>query len=194
MSKTRVMSIRLKRPSTAELQALVDAGHSDSLTYKPIGVTRAAFAPAGYRRDVSTRQLGRGDGVFETASHALETWRVQEGAGLIVRADGPPIVGMVVAMAAPLPIGFVEVVCRVIDVVEEPDRCSFAYGTLSVHPAQGEESFAVVRGPDGEITFEIVAVSRPRDLLARACPPIARRLQRAATQRYLDAMQGAVNT
>lgn len=129
--------------------------------------------------------------MFENAANALKSWGVQTGAGLIVAADGPPCVGQVVAIAAPLPIGFIDVVCRVVDVADEPDCCSFAYGTLSVHPARGEESFAVVRGPDDEITFEIVAVSRPKDLLARAFSPIARRMQRAATGRYLDAMQAA---
>ena len=117
---------------------------------------------------------------------------VHEGAGFIVEAEGAPSVGSVVAMAAPLPVGFIEVVCRVVEVIDRPDRCGFTYGTLSVHPEQGEESFTVVRGADDSVTFEIVAVSRPRHLLARVCPPVARHLQRAATVRYLDAMQVAV--
>lgn len=95
-------------------------------------------------------------------------------------------------MAAPLPIGWVEVVCRVVGVVDEPNCFGFTYGTLSVHPEQGEESFTVVRADDGMITFEIVATSRPRHLLARAVPPVARRLQMAATNRYLAAMQSTV--
>ncbi len=91
-------------------------------------------------------------------------------------------------MAAPLPIGWVEVVCRVVDVIDEPDRFGFTYGTLSVHPEQGEESFTVIRASDGNSEFRIVAASRPRHVLARALPPVARRLQRAATNRYLAAM------
>jgi uncharacterized protein (UPF0548 family) len=148
--------------------------------------------PTGYRRDQWVRQLGRGDQVFAQAKDALSQWRVQEGAGLIVLADGPPVVGMVVAIAAPLPVGFIDVVCRVVRVVDDPDCYSFAYGTLSVHPEQGEEAFSVVRGSDDEVRFEIVAVSRPRMLLARLGHPVARRMQRAATMRYLDAMQAAV--
>ena len=96
-------------------------------------------------------------------------------------------------MAAPLPIGWVEVVCRVVDVVDERDRFGFTYGTLSVHPEQGEESFTVIRTDDGAIGFQIVAASRPRHVLARAFPPVARRLQLAATNRYLAAMQSAVH-
>jgi uncharacterized protein (UPF0548 family) len=96
-------------------------------------------------------------------------------------------------MAAPLPVGWVEVVCRVVDVVDEPDRFGFTYGTLSIHPEQGEESFTVVRAHDGTIVFEIVAASRPRHFLARAVPPVAHRLQMAATNRYLAAMLSAAD-
>ncbi len=69
-------------------------------------------------------------------------------------------------MAAPLPVGFIEVVCRVVDVVDQPDRCGFVYGTLPNHPEQGEESFIASRSANGVLTFEIVAVSRPRQILA----------------------------
>jgi uncharacterized protein (UPF0548 family) len=106
-----------------------------------------------------------------------------------VHATGPPVIGSVVAMAAPLPVGWVEVVCRVVDVVDQADRFGFSYGTLSVHPEQGEESFTVVHTDDDLVEFRIVAASRPRHLLARAFSPVARRLQVAATNRYLAAMQ-----
>lgn len=186
------MTIRFSRPSEEVLRSLLDAGRSDSLTYAPIGMSADARPPKGYRLERQSRSLGRGDRVFESAVSALKQWRVHEGAGLIVLAEGLPVAGSVVAMAAPIPLGFIDVVCQVVHVVNRPDRFGFAYGTLSVHPEQGEESFSVVRGPDGEVTFEIVAVSRPRHPLARACPPFARRLQRAATTRYLDAMQADV--
>jgi len=123
----------------------------------------------------------------------VRTWRVHTGAGLVVEAAGPPDVGLVVAMAAPLPVGWIDVVCRVVAVVDEPERFGFTYGTLPIHPEQGEESFTVTRSDDGGFIFEIVAVSRPRQLLARAVPPVARRLQAAATNRYLKAMHAAVS-
>ncbi len=117
---------------------------------------------------------------------------MHRGAGLIVAADGPPTVGVDVAMAAPLPIGYIDVVCRVVRVVDEPERHGFTYGTLPVHPEQGEESFTVTRADDGTVTFEIVAVSRLRHVLARAVPPFARHLQARAIGRYLSAMTSAV--
>jgi uncharacterized protein (UPF0548 family) len=81
----------------------------------------------------------------------------------------------------------------VVAVVDEPDRFGFTYGTLSVHPEQGEESFTVIRTDDARTGFEIVAASRPRLVLARAFSPVARHLQMAAANRYLAAMQSAVD-
>jgi uncharacterized protein (UPF0548 family) len=187
------VSIRIRRPGEHDLRLLLDAAVSDSTTYEPAGVTSESEPPPGYHLDRYTRRLGSAGSDFVAASEAIRTWQVQRGAGLIVCVDGPPSVGANVAMAAPLPIGFIDVVCRVIAVEDKPDRFGFTYGTLSAHPERGEERFTVIRRTDGEVVFEIVAVSRPRHFLARAFSPIARRLQRAATARYLDAMSAAVS-
>lgn len=192
MRETECVSIRLTRPSVADLRSLSSASETDSLTYGPVGISAISEPPAGYRLDHWSRRLGTGEHTFELAVDALRNWRVHEGAGLIVQPTGSVTVGSVVAMAAPLPLGWVEVVCRVVDVVDEPDRFGFTYGTLSVHPEQGEESFTVLRTDDG-VDFRIIAASRPRQILARAFPPVARRLQVAATNRYLAAMQSAVH-
>ena len=193
MRQTQRVSIRLTRPSSAELLSLAEAGTRDSLTYDTVGISAMTEPPSGYRLERWSRSLGKSEHAFDRAVEALRHWRVHEGAGLVVHACGPPTVDSVVAMAAPLPIGWVEVVCRVVDVIDEPDRFGFTYGTLSVHPEQGEESFTVIRASDGNSEFRIVAVSRPRHVLARALPPVARRLQRAATNRYLAAMQSAID-
>jgi uncharacterized protein (UPF0548 family) len=184
--------IRLRRPTKEQLRPLAEEGKGAALTYEPAGLVRLTEPPDGFRQDTWQRSLGRAEGTFDVAAGTLRDWGVQRGAGLVVLADGPPSIGAVVTMSAPLPVGYVDVVCRVVDVVDEPDRCSFTYGTLPVHPEEGEESFAVERSADGEVTFRITAVSRPRHVLARACPPVARHLQRAATDRYLDAMARSV--
>jgi uncharacterized protein (UPF0548 family) len=129
---------------------------------------------------------------FDVARDALQTWTVHRGSGLLLEADRPLAAGEVVAMAAPLAIGFVEVTCRIVKVLDEPDRFGFAYGTLPIHPERGEESFVVTRGAAGT-TFTIRAVSKPVHPLARVAPPVAHRLQEQATQRYLSAMAQAVS-
>ena len=187
------VSLHLRAPSPSSLRDLVVAAGDDVLTYSPTGISVTDTHPDGYHRGRWARRLGAGDLVFERDVDALRTWRVHRGAGLIVEAAGPPAVGLDVAMAAPLPVGYVDVVCRVVEVIDEPDRHGFAYGTLSVHPEQGEESFVVTRTEDGSVDVEIVAVSRLRHPMARAVPPIARVLQSRATARYLDALEAAVD-
>jgi uncharacterized protein (UPF0548 family) len=188
------MPLRLRRPTEEQLLAAYALSVGAALTYEPVGLsTLAEQPPAGYRFDAWARALGSTDDTFGAAADALRGWSVHRGAGLIVLSDGPPTVGEVVAMSAPLPVGYVDAVCRVVAVTDEPDRYAFTYGTLPDHPEQGEESFAVERAADGEVTFRIVAVWRARHPLARVCPPIARRLQRSATERYLETMDALVD-
>lgn len=204
------MAIRFTRSSDGRLDRLLAAAAHDSLTYAPVGMSRTGEVPAGFRLQRWSQPIGDAAS-WERACAALAGWQVQRGSGLTVRAAGPPATGANVAMCAPLPVGFVDVVCRVVAVDDEPDRFGFTYGTLSNHPECGEESFWVVRNrtgdgdgdgdgdgvgdgeSDGIVSFQIVAVSRPRMLLSRMAGPIARRLQAAATERYVAAMQRAAN-
>jgi uncharacterized protein (UPF0548 family) len=184
-----MMPLHATRPALSQLSALAEAAATDELTYSPVGITAGNAGAPGYRYGHWSRELGNGRPVFERAAEALRDWRMQTMSGLIVAHPGPPVVGSVVAMAAPLPVGYIDVVCRVVAVNDQSNRFGFTYGTLPVHPEQGEESFAIAIAPDGVVTVEITAVSRSRHPLARAFPPIARRLQHIATNRYLDAMQ-----
>lgn len=117
---------------------------------------------------------------------------MHRGAGLVLAADGPIAVGTNVAFNAPLPIGFVDGTCRIVAVVDEPDRSGFAYGTLSVHPERGEEAFVVVRDETGAVRFDVEGVSRPAHPIARLLPPVGDRLQDRGVRRYLSAMQSAI--
>lgn len=65
----------------------------------------------------------------------------------------------------------------------------FAYGTLPGHPEVGEESFVFSRGLDGRTVFEITAFSRPAGLVARVGAPIARAVQNAVTDEYVEAVR-----
>ena len=102
--------------------------------------------------------------------------------------------------------------CRVVWVVDEPDRYGFGYGTLPGHPASGEEAFVVVREPDasarserseprsreqdldGKVWFEVRAFSRPATWYAKVGGPATRATQRWAAGRYLRAMRQLVTS
>jgi uncharacterized protein (UPF0548 family) len=79
--------------------------------------------------------------------------------------------------------------CRVVYVVDEPDRCGFAYGTLPGHPECGEERFAVRYEPATEEVFaEVVAFSRHATWWSRLGSPVTSMAQRVITERYLRAL------
>uniref|UniRef100_UPI003751B0D9 DUF1990 family protein n=1 Tax=Ilumatobacter sp. TaxID=1967498 RepID=UPI003751B0D9 len=107
------MSLHVTRPTISQLRVLAEAAVTDELTYSPVGITAWSAGAPGYRYGHWSRDLGNGRPVFERASDALRDWRMQTTSGLVVAHPGPPTVGTVVAMAAPLPVGYIDVVCRV---------------------------------------------------------------------------------
>ena len=186
------MILRLTRPTPAQLARVVDGQRELGLTYQDVGATSTGARPAGFHHLRVERVLGHGDEVFTRAVAALRDWGPQCGSGLVVAADGPVAVGAVVGLAAPVPVGYVLAVCRVVYVEEDADRFAFGYGTLPLHPECGEEAFQVSR-VDGVVTFRIVAFSRPGHPLARLAGPVARVLQNRATTGYLEAMRRAAS-
>lgn len=180
------VGVHLRRPSDRDLARLLAACPDQHLTYEPTGVCLGAEAPAGLSRRTWTTALQQ-NGAFGRAVTALSGWSMHTHAGLSVIADGPLVVGTNVALSAPLPAGYIDATCRIVATIDEPGRFGFAYGTLPVHPEQGEEAFVVTDGTP--VLFEVSAVSRPAHPLARLVPPVANRLQDAAIRRYLSAME-----
>jgi uncharacterized protein (UPF0548 family) len=179
------MTVRLRRPRDSDLAALLAECRDESLTYSPVGGSLDGVTPDGLQRHRWSVTLSAG--TFDAAVAAIMGWQIHRAAGLTVVADGPIEVGTNVAMSAPLPLGFVDVTCRVVAIVDQSDRQGFAYGTLPVHPETGEEAFLVVRDADGT-RFDVQAVSAARHPLGRLVPAFADRLQDAAVKRYLSAM------
>jgi uncharacterized protein (UPF0548 family) len=155
------------------------------LTYDAVGAT-ADELPTGYRPTHRRAVLDRRD--FDGAVDDLMRWRVHERAGLWVAASGP-VTGpdTVVDMRFGLGPLALRIPCRVVYVVDEPERAGFAYGTLPGHPETGEELFLLSRLGDGRITFTVTAFSRPATRLARLGGPASRAVQTRITDRYLRA-------
>ena len=156
------------------------------LTY-PSPLAPDAAAPAGFRVLDQSAVLTRRD--FDGVARDLFTWRVQERAGLRVSASDIPLRrGSVVLMRWGPGRLSVAIPCRVLDVVDEPRRRGFTYGTLPGHPEAGEEQFVLEHLADGRIRLTIRAVSRPASLLARLGGPLSRAAQGLMTRRYLRAL------
>jgi uncharacterized protein (UPF0548 family) len=152
----------------------------ERFTYLPVGGTaHLDHAPGGHR----WLRL-------EEAAEVLMTWGVHERAGLRVAASAPRVVpDAVVVMRLELGIFTVpgiEIPCRVVRVIDEPDRKGFAYGTLPGHPEAGEEEFLLIRSGE-RVDFRVTAFSRPTSRLARLAGPVTRRAQDFYTDRYLAA-------
>ena len=154
------------------------------LTYSEVGATAHEPLPDGYHHVRASRSLGLFD--FDEAAEAVMTWQMQERSG-VHRVSGPSRA----TRGADVMFRFYgqKVPCRVVDVVDEPDRRGFAYGTLPGHPETGEERFVVERDPaTGEVTATVTAFSNPALWRTKLAGPIGRLLQRAMTQRYLKAL------
>lgn len=156
-------------------------------TYAEVGATRNVL-PSGYQHLTETVAL-RAGADFDQAVRLLMSWQVQVRAGLDVEASELTVSeGAVVAMRLGYGPIRVSIPCRVVYIIDEPDRHGFAYGTLPGHPETGEELFLLERGDDGSVSFTISAFSRPATVLARFGGPVPRAVQRAMTGRYLRAI------
>jgi len=155
------------------------------LTYAEVGATAGAL-PAGYTHVRLSHRIGSGRDRFHRAAEAILRYGMLRGAGLTVTATTDPaqvgtdVLGRLGPFSAP---------CRVVFVLDEPDRRGFAYGSLPGHPVCGEELFAVRFDPaDGGVYTEVVAFSRPARWWSRLGEPAVALVQRIVTHRYLEAV------
>ncbi|NEA31682.1 DUF1990 domain-containing protein [Streptomyces sp. SID13031] len=162
-------------------------------SYDAVGSTQYDRTPPGYHRLDYRLRIGTGDEVFRRAGEALLTWRAHRAAGIPVQAtDVPLVVGTnSLGRLGVGPIGL-PVPCRVVWVVDEPDRIGFAYGTLDGHPQAGEESLVVTREPDG-IYYTILAYSRAATWYTRLGGPVSRTAQKLVAKQYARTLARLAN-
>jgi uncharacterized protein (UPF0548 family) len=136
--------------------------------------------------------LGPGDERLTRAVSAVRAWQAQLGANIEVIPAGALVEGGQTVLLLIRAVALWTVApCRVVYVHEDADRFAFGYGTLPGHPEQGEVSFAVTRGDDGDVVFQVASFSRPAEPLARLAKPLSRRIQRRVTLEYLGSIKSA---
>jgi uncharacterized protein (UPF0548 family) len=188
--------LSLRKPSAEWLRDFLAAQSRLDLTYSAVGAT-AAVPPAGYVVDRTRIKLGEGAKVFAAARAALERWEHFRLGWVETWPPETPIqTGQVVAVIARLFGLWWLNACRIVYIVDEEgpvQRFGFAYGTLPEHAESGEERFTVEwHEQDDAVWYDIVAFSRPQQLLARLGYPFTRRLQRRFARDSAAAMQKAV--
>lgn len=182
----------VRTPTRSDLAILVGQQTGQPVSYGPIGATRSiADPPPGFHRLDVQRRIGFGRDRFETAKAAIVLWAGHRRAGATLEPKRPTLeVDNDVALALRVWPVWVTATCRIVQVIDEPYRFGFAYGTLPHHPACGEERFIVTRDPStDEVRLQVVAVSRPSTRLARFGGPIGRAFQRFTAERYLDGFE-----
>ncbi|MDT5191720.1 MAG: hypothetical protein QOI28_3971 [Mycobacterium sp.] len=109
------------------------------LTYTEVGATAGAL-PADYGHLHASAVIGHGRHRFEEAAAAVMRWGMLRGAGVRVEATTE-----VAAVGSEVLVGLgpLRAPCRVVYVVDDPDRRGFAYGTLPGHltgPARDQQT------------------------------------------------------
>ena len=178
---------RVRRPQATLLDELLTRAATQSLSYPEVEMTRGE-APAGYGREHQRVALAI---EFAAAREAIVTFLTHRLPYLFVHpANTRATVGTNVLVCARIGPLWTINPCRIVYVIDEPDRAGYAYGTLPGHSEHGEETFTVERTPDG-VVAETIAYARPQDLLARAGKPIAHRVQARIKRDYMAALVAA---
>ncbi|MGW2663291.1 DUF1990 family protein [Nocardia tengchongensis] len=159
-------------------------------TYPDVGATAGEF-PAGYHHFRLRLRIGSGRALFDQAAEQILAYRIQRGTGVFQHATTPtaqPGTELTVRLGLG-PIG-VTAPCRVVYILDTPNRRGFAYGTLPGHPLRGEELFAVEYDPaDDSVHGIIAAFSNPGTWYTRLGAPIVRLIQRWFARRYIETLR-----
>jgi uncharacterized protein (UPF0548 family) len=163
----------------------------NDLTYPEVGETRTEPMPAGYRHVRRHAIVGQGRAAFAAVRAGMLDFQIHRGAGMRVRAAGPPALDATFDTGIGLGPLRIWAPCRFVWYSDEELEFGYGFGTLPGHPARGEESFlATLRGDD--VHFTIRAFSRPATWYARLGGPLATLMQDRVTDRYLVAARRLV--
>ena len=174
--------VSLQKPSVDSMRRFIAEQAKLDFSYSAVGAS-AATPPAGFVVDRTRIKLGEGEAVYESASAALRRWdHFRLGWVDVWSPETPLEAGEVVAvMGRALGLWWLNC-CRIVYVVNETGpirKFGFAYGTLPGHVESGEERFVIEWNQgDNSVWYDILAFSRPSQVLIRLGSPIVRRMQK----------------
>ena len=180
-------------PQPEMMDSAVRAAEFSRWSYDCVGQTAAAL-PEGYTHDVRAGVVGRGASAWERAKSALREWEQFHLPWVrMYRRDTPIAEGEVVVFASRQLGIWALNVCRIVYVVDEPDRFGFAYGTLEGHAVSGEERFLLTRDANSEdILFEVRKFSRLEHPVVKLAGAAARAVQSRFSRDAIEALRRAV--
>ena len=151
--------------------------------------------PQGFAHDQMESCLGVGDAVFSAARNAFAAWAPFDlGWARVANPQAAIQVGEIVAVEV-RSLGLWSVnISRIVDVWNSAGKYGFTYSTTPMHVEQGEERFLLRFDPStGEVWYELEALSRPRNLLARIGYPVTRAFQHRFARDSHRRMQAPVD-
>jgi len=170
--------VTLRLPAAADVKRFLEFQQSLPFSYMESCATQSLRTIPGFDNDRLRVCIGRGAADFERAKMAVRGWKMfPAGWTKILPENAPLLPGVAVAIYARFLGAWWHNACRIVYVVDAPDRFGFAYGTLPGHVECGEELFQVEIDPENNVWYEIRAFSRPRHWLAKYGYPLVRLLQ-----------------
>jgi|SRR3954469_12659220 uncharacterized protein (UPF0548 family) len=166
-------------------------------SYRDVGAT-ASTIPRSYNIDHNRLRLGSGAAIWERAIGAIKSWEMfRLGWVQLCWLDPPIRAGCDVAILVSH-CGFYSLNgARIVYLVNDDGptkRFGFAYGTLADHAESGEERFVVEWDQDeNAVYYDLLAFSRPAQLLSRLAFPVSRLLQKRFAAAFKAAMAAFVD-
>lgn len=160
----------------------------------PFVLTWGIQRHSGFQVRVKESPLEVTEGTYTSVAFDLSGAPISPGRSdadeVVYGAEGFELIapGDTAELTTPVWLGKLTLPCRVIYVIDEPNRKGFAYGTLPGHPECGEESFVVDQTEDGSVWLTIRAFSRPSAWQWWVAYPILRLVQAMFTQRYFKSL------
>lgn len=187
-----------KKPNVEQIQRFIESQSQLDFTYPSIGATRNGSHPDRYLLDHNRICLGAGKTTFKIAKQKLCEWQHFNFDWIeLHRTDTNLEPDQTVGVLAHALGIWVLNACRVIYVIEEETpvyRFAFAYGTLPEHAESGEERFQVEWHPDDDsVWYDILAFSRPNQLLSKLGYPYVRNKQKQFARNSKQALKRAVS-
>jgi uncharacterized protein (UPF0548 family) len=181
------------KPTTDSIRRFLDNQRPLEFSYTAVGAS-AINPPPGYVVDRTRVKLGKGEQVFLAAKAALGQWDHFQLGWIEAWSPQTPIqTGEVVAVVARAAGLWWLNACRIVYVVDKDvpiRRFGFAYGTLPGHIEAGEERFLVEWDHSNDsVWYDILAYSRPKNILARIGRRFVRKMQMRFAQESAAAMQ-----
>jgi uncharacterized protein (UPF0548 family) len=187
----------LTTPSEDEVRRFISKQKDSRFSYPEVGAS-ATTVPSGYNVDRNRIQLGKGEIAWQRAVQAIRMWQTFNIPRVSLYWPSAPIQAGTEIAVSVYHFGFYSLnASRIVYVVDENgpiQRFGFAHGTLAEHAESGEERFTVEwhRNEDS-VWYDILAFSRPRQMMARLGQPLSRSLQKKFAEGSKLAMLLAVS-